>query len=85
MSARIDARGLSCPTPVVQTINMIKKGEYSIFEVIVDTGTSRDNITRLANNEGWDIEVKEESGDFVLILTKKQGTKLYKKNAQRFI
>lgn len=70
MIDRVDARGLSCPQPVVLTIKKMKELGGGRFEVIVDTGTSRDNIARLAKNEGWNIEVKAEGDEFLLILTK---------------
>ena len=70
MTERIDARGLSCPQPVVLTKNKMKEIGKGTFEVIVETGTSRDNITRLANNEGWNIKVQEEGDEFILTLSK---------------
>jgi TusA-related sulfurtransferase len=70
MTDRVDARGLSCPQPVVLTKNKMRKMGKGTFEVIVETGTSRDNITRLANHEGWNIEVKEDGDEFILILSK---------------
>ena len=70
MTEQIDARGLSCPQPVVLTRNKMKEMGKGNFKVIVETGTSRDNITRLANNEGWNIEVQDQGGEFLLILSK---------------
>ena len=70
MTEQIDARGLSCPQPVVLTKNKMKEIGKGTFEVIVETGTSRDNITRLANYEGWNIKVQEEDGEFILTLSK---------------
>lgn len=70
MSERVDARGLSCPQPIVLTRNKMKELGKGTFEVIVDTGTSRDNIARLANNEGWGIKVKEQGDEFLLTLTR---------------
>ncbi|MGA1864946.1 MAG: sulfurtransferase TusA family protein [bacterium] len=70
MTERVDARGLSCPQPVVLTRNKMKEMGRGTFEVIVETGTSRDNITRLANHEGWNIEVKEDGDEYILILSK---------------
>ena len=70
MAERVDARGLSCPQPVVMARNrMIEMGKGT-FEVIVDTGTSRDNISRLADHEGWNIDVEEEGDEFLLTLNK---------------
>ena len=70
MAQVVDARGLSCPRPVVLTRNKMKEMEKGTFEVLVETGTSRDNISRLARHEGWDIRVKEEGDEFRLILSK---------------
>ncbi len=71
MDKRIDARGLSCPQPVVLTRNKMMELGKGVFEVIVDTGTSRDNISRLAAHEGWKIKIKKDEGDqFLLTLSK---------------
>ncbi|MBN2372971.1 sulfurtransferase TusA family protein [bacterium] len=70
MINKVDARGLSCPQPVVLTRNKMKELGRGTFEVIVDTGTSRDNISRLAEHEGWKIECKEEGDEFILTLKK---------------
>ena len=67
---RIDARGLSCPQPVVLAKSYIDKTGSGEFEIIVDTGTARDNISRLAGNCGWAVAVRTESDDIVLTLIK---------------
>jgi len=67
---RIDARGLSCPQPVVLTKNHIDKIGSGEFEIIVDTGTARDNISRLAGNCGWAAAVRNDGEDIVLTLKK---------------
>ena len=70
MIERIDARGLSCPQPIVLTRNKMKEIGEGTFEVIVDTGTSRDNIARLADHEGWNITVREERDEFSFTLSR---------------
>ena len=67
---RIDARGLSCPQPVVLAKNTIDKIASGEFEIIVDTGTVRDNISRLAENFGWTAAVRTDGEDIVLTLKK---------------
>jgi len=67
---RIDARGLSCPQPVVLAKSCIDKTGSGEFEIVVDTGTARDNITRLAGNCGWAVSVCAEGDDFLLTLKK---------------
>jgi TusA-related sulfurtransferase len=70
---QIDCRGLSCPLPVVETRNRIKGTKTGdIFEVLVDTGTSRDNVSRMAKKEGCDVGIEEtENEEFILTITKK--------------
>jgi len=70
MSERIDARGLSCPQPVVVTRNKMDEIVQGEFEVIVDTATSQDNITRMSKNQGWLVDVKEDGDDFILTIKK---------------
>lgn len=68
----IDARGYSCPIPVLKTQEEIKKNHPQMLEVLVDNRPAVGNITRFAENNGYCVEVRESEGDeFSLILTKK--------------
>lgn len=68
---KVDARGLSCPQPVLLTQNVIKKLEKGIVEVLVDSNTARDNVKRTATNAGWQVNIQElEDGVTRLTLTK---------------
>lgn len=65
----VDARGLSCPIPVL----MVKKAMQSkedYYEVMVDSTTPCENVKRFAENEGYRVEVSEKGGEFLLKLTK---------------
>lgn len=66
----IDARGLSCPTPVILTQQAIKKDVPAALEVLVDAQVCVENITRLANATGYRIAVEPKDGEFLLKLTK---------------
>ena len=55
----LDASGLSCPQPVMETKKVLDKLQSGKVEVLVDTATSRDNVARFAENKGWKA-VKEE-------------------------
>ncbi len=70
MTDRIDARGLSCPQPVLLTNRKIKEMGKGALEVLVDTDTSKENISRLAQKSGWKIEIKKVEEDYCLTLTK---------------
>ena len=70
MADKIDARGLSCPQPVILTNRKIEEMGKGVFEILVDTDTSRENISRLAQQTGWVVEVKEVDTDYCLVLRK---------------
>jgi len=70
MNQRIDTRGLSCPLPVVAARKKLLEMKNGALEVLTDTGTSRDNITRMATNAGWKVEVKEKDGEYLLTISK---------------
>ncbi|RJP55171.1 MAG: hypothetical protein C4549_08875 [Deltaproteobacteria bacterium] len=70
MAETVDARGLSCPQPVINAHKKMKETGSGTFEVLVDTATSRDNVTRMATREGWNAEVREEGEDILLVLKK---------------
>ena len=70
MADKIDARGLSCPQPVILTNRKIAEMEKGVFEIVVDTDTSRENISRLAQQKGWNVEVKKVGDDYCLVLKK---------------
>jgi len=70
MADKIDARGLSCPQPVILTNRKIEEMGKGVFEILVDTDTSRENISRLAQQTGWDVEVKKVDADYCLVLRK---------------
>jgi tRNA 2-thiouridine synthesizing protein A len=66
----VDARGLSCPMPVIKTKNAMESAESGPIVVIVNDGTARDNVTRLAKSRGFDISIEEKGEDFYLTLAK---------------
>ena len=65
----IDVRGLSCPEPIIHTRQAMKAGAFPI-RVLVDTGTSRDNVARMAQNAGYKVAIETTADGFVLMLTK---------------
>ena len=65
----IDARGLSCPEPVILTSQAMKSGE-SAYEIKVDNRVSRENVTRYAEHQGYTVSVTEDNGEFTLSVRK---------------
>ena len=66
---KIDARGLSCPEPVLRAMEQIEKGESEI-EVSVDTNISMENVKRNFEKNGYSVTAKEEE-DFFIVTGKK--------------
>lgn len=66
----VDTRGLSCPIPVVMVQQAIKKDAPATLEVLADAKVAVENITRLANTNGYQVSVMEDGLDFKLTLTK---------------
>ena len=66
---RIDARGLSCPQPVLLAQKAIEEGQLS-FEVIVDNETAKENILRLLKKSGLSAETKNEGKDILISIAK---------------
>lgn len=70
MAEQIDARGLSCPQPVVMTKEALEKMESGTFDVQVDNKVSSENVARFVRNAGCEVEVEEKEGVFTLHITK---------------
>jgi tRNA 2-thiouridine synthesizing protein A len=67
----VDARGLSCPQPVLETKAALDSAGSGIVEVLVDTVTSRENVLRLASRMNWKGTWEEtQEGGFRLTLEK---------------
>jgi TusA-related sulfurtransferase len=69
MTHTVDARGLSCPQPVILARNAIQAGNFPI-EVLVETVTSRENVRRAAEKLGCAVQVEDLEDEFKLTLTK---------------
>ena len=69
MATIVDARGFSCPQPVIMTRKAIQAGEFPI-EVLVETVTSRENVRRVAEKAGLQVRVEEVGDEFKLTITK---------------
>ncbi|CAN2040071.1 Preprotein translocase subunit TatB [Candidatus Magnetomoraceae bacterium gMMP-15] len=71
MAITVDARGLSCPQPVILTLNEIKTGNDDEMIVLVDTDTSKENVIRAAVSQGYQMNEVSPDGDGYRILIQK--------------
>lgn len=67
----VDARGLSCPQPVILTMKKIKETNSNEITVLVDTDTSKENVIRAALFKGWKGEKVQEVDDGYEIILRK--------------
>ncbi len=65
----VDARGFSCPIPVVKTKKAIDENPKGQIAVLVETAVSRENVSRLAQSKGYTVEVEEVADEYRLVLT----------------
>ena len=70
MIKELDARGLSCPQPVLQTKNMLDEMTEGMLTVIVDNTIARDNVKRFAESNGCSVKVEEKTGEYLLTILK---------------
>lgn len=65
----IDARGLSCPEPVI-LIRKAMMSKEEQYEIIVDNMASKENVTRYAEHQGYKVTVSESDGEYTLSISK---------------
>ena len=69
MTTTIDARGLSCPQPVILARSAVQGGKLPV-EVLVDSVTSRENVRRMAERSGLKVQVEQVGGEFRLTISR---------------
>lgn len=71
MSVTVDARGFGCPQPVLMTLDEMKRQSKGEIEVLVDTDTSKENVSRAASSQGWSVEeILDEAGGYRIRIKK---------------
>lgn len=61
----VDARGLSCPEPVIQTKRALSSQPKEIA-VRVDNNVAKENVKKALETSGYQVSIKEESEDILL-------------------
>ena len=73
MTTTVDARGFSCPQPVLMTLDEIRNANKGEIVILVDTDTSKENVSRAATSQGWQVkDVLEEDGGYRITIAKEQ-------------
>jgi len=66
----IDARGLVCPHPVMETEKVLRELKKGTVVTIVDNAAARDNVRRLAESMGCTVSIDKRAGDYYVTITK---------------
>ncbi len=66
---RIDARGMSCPQPVLMAKKRIEENSEGI-DILVDNNTAKNNVSRFLRNQGYKLEYRNEDEDILIIARK---------------
>ncbi|WP_054029830.1 sulfurtransferase-like selenium metabolism protein YedF [Desulfatitalea tepidiphila] len=63
----VDARGLSCPAPVLQTKAILEQEPLDTIKVIVDNAASQQNVERFLKSQGFKTTLSKEGDDFTIV------------------
>lgn len=72
MINQIDARGLSCPQPVIMTKKALDQIATGEIITIVDNESAKENIITLAENSNYGVGVEKRDKDYYIRITKKE-------------
>lgn len=78
MERIVDARGLACPQPVVNTKKALEEIKEGTLVTIVDNEVARDNVMKFAQSQGLRAEVEERGTDYYIRISRGEITDLPK-------
>ena len=59
----LDARGLSCPLPLMHTKKALEDAPAEIL-VLVDSGTAKANVVGLLSDSGYTVAVEQSADEY---------------------
>jgi selenium metabolism protein YedF len=65
----IDARGLACPAPVLQTKAVLQEETPGSVKVIVDNAAAQQNVQRFLESQGFRTALDQNGGDYLIMGT----------------
>ena len=71
MDKTIDARGFSCPQPVLMTLDEISAMNRGEIVVLVDAEAAKENVIRAATSQGWLMtSIQSEEDEYRITISK---------------
>lgn len=74
MNKQVDARGLSCPKPVIETKKVLDQLIEGSITTIVDNEVAMQNVTKLAKSLNYHVDTKAKDNDFYIHIYKEEGS-----------
>ena len=62
----IDARGLACPAPVLQTKATLQEDNPASLRVVVDNAAAQQNVQRFLESQGFRTALEQDADDYVV-------------------
>ncbi|MBF0398945.1 MAG: sulfurtransferase-like selenium metabolism protein YedF, partial [Desulfobacterales bacterium] len=72
MFKEIDARGLSCPMPILKAKEIIENQNPTSIKVIVDNQAASQNVWKFLKSQGFDSVIESSGNDFAIIGKKQE-------------
>jgi selenium metabolism protein YedF len=63
----IDARGLACPAPVLQTKGALEEENPNSIRVVIDNAAAQQNVQRFLESHGFRTALEQDAADYVVI------------------
>lgn len=70
MSIEVDARGLTCPEPLIATKKALDGMNSGIVTTLVDNYASKENVVKFALSQQCGVVVDERNGQYIIRITK---------------
>lgn len=68
MTTTVDARGLACPQPVMQTRRAMQQADHIV--TLVDNESAATNVVHMAESAGWQAQMAPQGNDYVVELSR---------------
>jgi len=65
----IDARGLACPAPVLQTKAALQEDNLNSVRIVIDNAASQQNVQRFLESQGFQTALEQKGTDYLVIGT----------------
>ncbi len=70
MKLEVDARGMDCPKPVIETKKAIEKINEGQITTIVDNEVAKENVKKFAKSLNYEVDVNEVEGNYYVNIYK---------------